>query len=62
MPSISDASLPSAKAKRGDTRVTRRAVSICQSQSAPLSSNSRSSRLTVSLFSFRWICARCALT
>ena len=51
LPLISSVVLPSAKAKRGDTVRTRRAVSICHSQSAWFSSNSRSSSETTSSFS-----------
>ncbi len=48
MPLIALGSTPSETAKRGLARTTRRCASISHSQSAALSSNSRSNRLTVS--------------
>ena len=51
LPSIASGSIPSAKAKRGETERTRRDVSICHSQSASPSSNSRRRSDTTSLFS-----------
>ena len=53
LPSIASADCPMAWANRGETCVIRRDVSVCHSQSAPVSSNSLSNRLTTSLFSLR---------